>query len=240
MINVSKLGTLGNNLWQYSVARIIAEKYNLKLNCYSIEGFPRTFDKVSGNEYENPIFEITEHFFDLNSLPLNHKIEMKGYVQRYEYIQPYKNKVKEWFNLETKSPLKISSDDFVVSIRRGWNGYPVSLCPPKDFFLNVFNNVKYNRIILCTDSFDDPFFDFLEVLDVEVIKAQFSPLEQFALIQSSNKILLTPSTYCWWASFLSKAEEIYYPLVSDFIPTEKHQNLLVNDESRYIVLNITP
>lgn len=236
MINVSKLGTLGNNLWQYSVSRIIAEKYKLKLNCYSIPGFPRTFEIVNGNEYSNPVFEIQGHYFDLNSLPFNSKIEMNGYVQRYEYIQPFKNKVKKWFQIDTKSPIQLNSDDFVISIRRGWNGYPVSLCPSQEFFLSIFKNINYKRIILCTDSFDDPFFEFLNSLDVEIIKAQYSPLEQFAVIQSANKILLTPSTYCWWASFLSKAQEIYYPLVSDFIPTERNQNLLVYDENRYIVL----
>ena len=47
MINVTKLGTLGNNMWQYSVSRVIAEKNNLQLNCYSIPGFPRTEDVVS-------------------------------------------------------------------------------------------------------------------------------------------------------------------------------------------------
>lgn len=236
MINVSKLGTLGNNLWQYSVSRIIAEKYELKLNCYSIPGFPKTFENVDGNEYLNPIFEIQGHYFDLNSLPSNSRIEMKGYVQRYEYIQPFKNKVRQWFQIDTQSPIQLNSDDFVISIRRGWNGYPVSLCPSQEFFLDVLKNVSYNRIILCTDSFDDPFFEFLNSLDVEIIKAQYSPLDQFALIQSANKILLTPSTYCWWASFLSKAQEIYYPLISDFVPTERNQNLVVYDEDRYILL----
>lgn len=31
MINVHKLGTLGNNMWQYAVARVIAEENNLKV-----------------------------------------------------------------------------------------------------------------------------------------------------------------------------------------------------------------
>lgn len=237
MIFVSKLGTLGNNMWQYAVSRIIAEKYSLKLDCYSIPGFPKTSEIVDGNMYTDPVYEIEGHYFDLDFLPIKCKIEMKGYVQRYEYIKQHKNKVKDWFQLDTESPIKVLQDDFVVSIRRGWNGYPVSLCPPKEFFINIFDRVKYNRIILCTDTFEDPFFDFMNDLNVEVIKAQYSPLEQFALIRSANKILLTPSTYCWWAAFLSNASEIYYPWISDLIPTEKQQNLVVDDESRYIILN---
>lgn len=236
MITVSKLGTLGNNMWQYAVSRIIAKKYNLKLDCYSIPGFPKTFDNIDGNVYIDPVFKIEGHCFNLESLPLRCKIEMNGYVQRYEYIKKYKNEIKDWFQLEINSPIKVLPNDFVVSIRRGWNGYPVSLCPPKEFFINTFDQVNYERIILCTDTFEDPFFDFMKNLNVEVIKAQYSPLEQFALIQSSNKILLTPSTYCWWAAFLSNASEIYYPWISDLIPTENQQNLFVDDDDRYIVL----
>ena len=235
MINVHKLGTLGNNMWQYAVARVIAEKYDLKLDCYSIPGFPNTEQVVDGNEHDSPVVRIEGHSFDLSVLN-DCKIEMAGYVQRYEHIREHKEEVKEWFQLDVESPMEVLPTDFVVSIRRGWNGYPTDLCPSKEYFQEVFSHVEHDRIILCTDSFDDPFFDFINDLDVEVVKAQFSPLEQFVLIKSANKILLTPSTYCWWAAFLSNAEEIYYPWVENMIPTESGVNWFVDDEDRYIVI----
>ena len=237
MINVHKLGTLGNNMWQYAVARVIAEKYNLKLNCYSIPGFPNTEQIVDGDECVSPVIRIEgAEYFDINSPMWKTRVELAGYAQRYEHISEHKDKVKEWFQLDVESPMEVLPTDFVVSIRRGWNGYPVSLCPSKEYFMEIFSHVEYNRIILCTDSFDDPFFDFMNDLDVEVIKAQFSPLEQFALIKSANKILLTSSTYCWWAAFLSDANEIYYPWIGDLIPTDKWVNWFVDDEDRYIVI----
>ena len=237
MINVTKLGTLGNNMWQYSVSRVIAEKNNLQLNCYSIPGFPRTEDVVSGNSYGLPLVNIEGHFFDKELSFANSRVEMKGYVQRYEYIKDHKAKVKEWFQLNVESPMEVLPTDFVVSIRRGWNGWPTSLCPPKEFFLDVFDNVDYERIILCTDSFDDPYFDFIDDLDVDLVKAKYSPLEQFALIKSANKILLTSSTFCWWAAFLSEANEIYYPMIGDLVPTESGGNWFVDDEERYYVID---
>lgn len=236
MINVHKLGTLGNNMWQYAVSRIIAEKNNLKLNCYSIPGFSNTNQIIDGKENDNPVFEINGHHFDINSSLENSRVEMSGYVQRYEYIKPYKDKVRKWFELDIEPPFQVLSTDFVVSIRRGWNGYPTSLCPSKEYFLDIFKNVDHKRIILCTDSFEDPFFGFMNGLDVEVIKARFTPLQQFALIKSANKVLLTASTYCWWAAFLSNASEIYYPWINDLIPTETGVNWFVDDEQRYIVL----
>jgi hypothetical protein len=236
MIQVNRLGTLGNNMWQYAFSRVIAEENNLKLDCYSIPGFPKTLEKIDGNVFSEPVITIHGHYINLEEIDSNCRIEMSGYVQRYEYIKNHKQKVKEWFQLDVNSPIEVLPDDFVVSIRRGWNGYPTSMCPPKEFFIEVFEKVSYNRIILCTDTFDDPFFDFMNSLGVEVIKAKYSILEQFALIMSANKILLTPSTYCWWAAFLSNASEIYYPWTGDLIPTEKGPNLWVDDEDRYIAI----
>ena len=69
MINVTKLGTLGNNMWQYAVARTIAETHKLQLNCYSIPGFPKTFDLVEGNIFNEPVCNIQGHYFDFNSIP---------------------------------------------------------------------------------------------------------------------------------------------------------------------------
>ena len=60
------------------------------------------------------------------------------------------------------------------------------------------------------------YFDFLKLLNKEVIFARFSPIEQFSIIKNSKKIILSPSTFSWWAAFLSDANEIYYPLYSDF------------------------
>lgn len=238
MVTVNKLGTLGNNMWQYAVARIIAETNNLKLNCFSIPGFPNTNNIIDGDEYNNSVFTITGHYFDINNLPKNSKIELNGFFQRYEYICEHKEKIDKWFYLDVKPPIPVLSDDLVVSIRRGWNGYPVSLCPSQEFFLNVFTKIKFKRIILCTDSFEDSFFDFLKNIDVEVIKAEYSILEQFAIIKNANQIVLSPSTFCWWAAYLSNAEKIFYPWINDMIPTDLQLNWYPYNDKRYIKVEI--
>jgi hypothetical protein len=58
-------------------------------------------------------------------------------------------------------------------------------------------------------------------------------LEQFALIKSAKKIAISPSTYSWWASFLSDADTVYYPMFKHFIPDENHTNTVVDDEQRF-------
>ena len=120
MISVHKLGTLGNNLWQYAVSRVIAEENNLKLDCYSIPGFPETFLPVEGETHLRPTVLIEGHYFDPGLNFRGKKIEMKGYVQRYEYIKKYKKQVRDWLKLDVSPPIEVLPDDFVVSVRRGW------------------------------------------------------------------------------------------------------------------------
>jgi hypothetical protein len=235
MINVKYNGTFGNNMWQYAVARIIAEERNLQLNVPPIEGLPNTYEHVNGrNDYNSSIL-LTGHTIDFNSLD-NKSIFMDGYFQRYEYIKGHKEKIKKWFQTSI-DPIEVNSNDLVLTIRRGWNGYPVHLCPPASFYLDVLDHIDYDKIILCTDTFEDPYFNFLDSLDVPVIKAQYSGLDQYVLIKSANKILISPSTFSWWASYLSDATEIYYPMISDLIPTENGVNWLVDDEDRYVFIN---
>ena len=111
------------------------------------------------------------------------------------------------------------------------------MCPNKSFFENLLKTIKYDKIVLCTDTFDDSFFDFLREMP-NLVEARFSALEQFMLIKSANKIIITPSTFCWWAAFLSNATEIYYPMTVGLIPTTNKENLIVDDEERYKYLNI--
>ena len=259
MITVERLGTFGNNIWEYATARILAEKLGLKLKCASniddsigsagfteksassswITGLPNTKPEIDGEVIEEPVV-VLPRYHDLNSISKG-RIIMNDFYDHYKHIKNHKKQVKEWFKTNIESPIVVNHDDLVLTIRRGWcnssptvpinNGgcYPVSMCPPGAFFLKLLKKIDYKRIILCTDSFDDPYFEFLNELDCEVIKADFSGIEQFALINSANKIVITTSTFCWWGAFLSNATEIYCPWIQDL-----NNSWYVDDEERFI------
>jgi len=53
MIKVNYDGNLGNNLFQYCFGRILAEELGYQLVANSIPGFPRTFDEISGFNYQD-------------------------------------------------------------------------------------------------------------------------------------------------------------------------------------------
>jgi hypothetical protein len=232
MLTVKYIGTLGNNLWQYAVGRTIAENYKLKFICNSIPGFPNTEKPIEGKINITPYKPMSGHKINFENIE-NSRNYMEGYFQRYEYIKNNKNQIKLWFESNVKSPINLEQDDLLLTIRRGWNGYPVENCPPNTLYSNIIEESKPKRIILCTDTFEDPYFNFLKKFSTEIVKASYSPLEQFTLIKSAKKIAISPSTYSWWASFLSDADTVYYPMFKHFIPDENHTNTVVDDEQRF-------
>jgi hypothetical protein len=65
------------------------------------------------------------------------------------------------------------------------------------------------------------------------------PIENFQFIKAFSKIVVAPSTFSWWAAFLSDAREIFFPDLrfSAHSPWRQHnQGTIVRlevDEPRY-------
>ena len=248
MIEVKYLGTLGNNMFQYALGRILAEEMGYELSAEPIygenfllregEGFKNTIEKVEGKSYDSSIQVFTQHNLQDLSRILDdeneRRIFLNGWFQRYEFIKPYKDRIKHWYEITDEPPMKLNSNDLVLTIRRTWKNYPIENCLPFSFFENLLEKIEYDRVIICTDVFDDPFFNQFE--KYSPIFAKFPIFEQFNLIKSANKIVMTESTYCWWAGFLSEAKEIYFPLVNDW-KNDSNVSLEIDDEDRFIYVD---
>ena len=105
MINVKYVGRLGNNMFQYSLGRILAESMGLRLNSPPIPEFSRTFELVNPERIEpyEPIV-FNDHVLRINDEPVSVEdivnlkdkaVYLDGWFQRYEYYKPYKQKIRE-------------------------------------------------------------------------------------------------------------------------------------------------
>lgn len=235
VVRIKYNGTLGNNMWQYAVGRLYAERHGHALIADSIEMFPNTTHQVDGIKEIGNLKVCQEHVIEFDHC--DGDILFDGFFQRYEYLRGNKQKLRDWFFQKYKSSINPSETDLVMTIRRGWNGYPVSMCPPIEFYLGIIKKLSPSIIYLCTDTFDDPYFHPLRMIE-NVVFYGGSTEEQFSLLTKAKKMVISPSTYSWWGAYLSDANEILYPWFGDLIPTEYGPNLFVDDESRYIRVDI--
>ena len=129
MVEVIYDGNLGNQLFQYSFGRLLAERLGYRLVAPSIPGFPRTCDRVMGASHpDGEVVVLRGQKPDLQKVLDNHgrglHVLLTGYFQRSEYYQPHVQRIRGWLQPEGKVDVRISPDDVVLSIRRGRDYIP--------------------------------------------------------------------------------------------------------------------
>jgi len=242
MVEVRYIGQLGNNLFQYCLGRIIAEKLGFKLKADPINGFPSTGKNIDGHNWSSYPTQILEgHQVDLQAVledRTKRKIILKGFFQRYEYYRDYKSAIRnDWLLTDINIPDQIDPNDVVIHVRRGdYLNHRYAL--PLSYYESALKKIKYNKVFIVTDDPGDPFIARFKPHNAIIHKG--SMLEDFKFIMLFKKIILSESSFSWWAAFLSGAEEICSPvaLYGRWFAKQPSLygriNLKVDDENRYI------
>jgi hypothetical protein len=254
---------LGNKLFIYSACRIISEllgyelispenalirRENTENGQYKEIIFP--FKGVKGNIVDNPIKVIQDgDIIQLGSIEKliqtypNHGFINQSYFSKYDYIKPYKNKVKEYFKSIVKD--KRVGNDLVIMLRS--SNHDGSFVLPDSYYLNIISQETFDNLYISFDHINkhQSLINKLEKYNPKLIDGNI--LDVFSEITSFNKIIAAQGTFSFWACFLSNAEKIYWPITNDGPNSGKNSNnpvfnsyvnLIVDDEYRYELINI--
>jgi hypothetical protein len=254
---------LGNKLFIYSACRIISEllgyelispenalirREDTKNGQYKEIMFP--FKGVKGNIVDNPIKVIQDgDIIQLGSIENliqsypNHGFINQSYFSKYDYIKPYKIKVKEYFKSIVKD--KRGSNDLVIMLRS--SNHDGSFVLPDSYYLNIISQETFDNLYISFDHINkhQSLINKLEKYNPKLIDGDI--LDVFSEITSFNKIIAAQGTFSFWACFLSNAEKIYWPLTNDGPNSgmnsdnpvyNTYVNLIVDDEERYSNINV--
>ncbi len=107
---------------------------------------------------------------------------------------------------------------------------------PFSFYEEALSMTPHERVFICTDDTSDPFLKRFKKYNAVVCRT--NPLSNLKLTMAARKIVISQSTFCWWAAFLSQAKEIYFPRPLEGFWSASEQkdfiDLRVVDEDRYI------
>jgi len=235
MIKVRYQGRFGNNIFQYCFGRILAEEMNLPLQAAPIEPFVGTREILSGREVTGQPIVLRGHYANLREIISNNNspVIIDGFFQRYEHYRQYKNVIKEkWLCMDEKIKVK-NHEDAVVHIRRGdytQCGYALTA----DSYHKMIRSIDFKDLYIVTDGLSDSFMSNFKTYNPKIISS--SQTSDFKFLMSFDKIILSQSTFSWWAAFLSDASTIVVPETTDGIwgsISRPDIDLTVDDEARY-------
>lgn len=257
MVMIDLPGLLGNRLFGYCMAKIIAEEMGgWKVHSKSIWGFPDTYfcpyNTISQEYATQIVLESPPHFFDFKEILRNKQkrnIKLEGYFISYEPLKKYKNIIRnEWLKIDPELRTSYPNHEAIVVHVRA--EFPDCYFIPFEFYEQALASASYDQVYICTDNPNHPFlrnFDKYNPIIVSTRNISHTlcveerswdeiaslDLDDFLFILSFDKIVCGVSTYSWWAAFLSNAKEIYAPY------DEKFKYLKVDeDRYHYIPINI--
>jgi len=228
IVTWQQLGRFGNNMFQYALARVIAEKYNISyrtdVNFNEEEthnsGFYDEFlnldkfHKLNVNSFYALREDNIDNLLKLDEYGFKHSdfykknLRLEGYFQDNKYFNG--KDVKKYFKVDESRFIDNEDDDLCISLRLG-NDYKCNnWVIDSDSIVNFIDNIYFNRLFIVTDVYDQPILDKFEKYSPIIYNnSGGKPINDFYTLMSFKNLLITNSTFSYWAAVLGKSETIY-------------------------------
>jgi len=176
-------------------------------------------------------YKKVEDFINANP---NRPIEILGYFTKYEYIKPYKEQIKSYYQKYIKP--KRNNDDIIIMLRDSTQDARFVISD--DYYINILENENFDRLYVSFDHCHKHNTLFQKLKKYNPIYLESGIQTLFSEVTSFNKIVASQGTFSFWACFLSNAEKIYWPITEDGPNSNNEKfiegvNLIVDDEDRY-------
>ncbi len=233
-ININYSGRLGNNLFQYVFARLLAAQSGMHLATpFPYQHFLKTTPCTPGAVHERPRRTIREKnvplivagnqvldsaalrarraetpdHYNLSGI-LDQPLEPGRYtlIGNFERSDFYNPREAQIKSFFDLEPLAKNQEDLVMNVRMGdFAEWDLLLHP--QWYLSILGQEQFRRLYIVGARPDEPYLKYFAHYDPVVIPAD--PVGNFHFIRTFDRIVCSNSTYCWWAAFLSEASRIY-------------------------------
>lgn len=237
-------GRLGNRMFQLALGHILAKSLERTLyvdkatNLLSKTTYPQIPCDLDLNQCE--IFQ--GQIIDLEQLKkaqrLNKAIVLGGWFQRYSYYAQHKETISNMYRETLFRDIAGGGDlDIVFHLRTTDYRKPrvraAYINPlPLDYLMTVYYLKPWETVYIITDDINDELvLEFQSLTNGHIISN--SQIDDFNFIRNSKNIVLSTSTFSWWAAWLSEATTIFFLRMGIWNPLLRPDVDLKVTENRY-------
>lgn len=238
MVIVNRRGRLGNVLFQYTFGRIIADSTGMSLHKNFSYGNMKEIINVPGKtkpvtlvvkdceEFEGKIIDLKHVFMHDGGMFID------GFFQHKSYYENRRNQIKSWLFDQ-----KITKQNTVGIHLRFGDYKEINWTLPEEYYDSCIVDSNMSNILIFTDEQQHPYVQ--KLLKKGASLSGMSEEEDLKELASCQKIIMSRSSFSWWAAFLSNAEKVYFPRPKNgfwSIQDTPHKDLYINNPEYFEVI----
>lgn len=234
LVKYDPSGRMGNRMFQYAFGKILALKKNQLFFAEHLPNFTNTFDgdhsKHTPPDYTfiNPLHtrqKYGNHYVNMNELiHYQNDIIIDSFLQKYYYYIDHKYDIKQWFNLNITNNIIPKPNELVIHIREGdYNLLKTAI--PYEYYIKTIKTLGFKTNTIITDECTSPTIQHLknegcQILSTKIVESFRTTCNNFEILDfyymlKAKHLLISHSTFSWWAAFLGEQEHIFYPDVDN-------------------------
>lgn len=205
-VEVEYKGRFGNNLFQYACARLFAEDNGLKLETPWLGGGGVGVRPAAGGEAwkgRQPKIRIgdPDTLFG-RSWPPGHYV-LDGFFQKASWYYARREHVRSFFSVPDVAPLEESHVVACVRLGDYWT-HRIVIHP--DWYKAVLGRLKVESLTVVTDEPGNAFHNVFSSYHPRIVSG--SVADDFHLIRRARTLVLSNSSFSWWAAFMGHAQRM--------------------------------
>ena len=214
MVTVDFTGRTGNHLFQYTMARIIAEDNGLALNSVFPDNdflLPTEYrtSKIEPRTTGNNIDRVFDNDTRLPDVKVKFpRVHLHGFFQKAWFYNKHRDRIRGFWDAPRIK--EKNTKDLVVHFRLAdYNDSKFKCVISPLWYFDIIKKEQFEKlyIVVETHKTNERYLSYFKNFNPIIVSK--SAAEDFHFIRSFDRIVCSNSTFAWWAAFLSDATKIY-------------------------------
>ena len=217
---------MGNKMFAFAFSLRLASRLGYRMESIPVEAFSdstssiiqETNEKTVSNSSVEVVKDTDEPFEKIVERCAGKRVYVRGWFERAEFYTPIRNSLRGVFKINripSAYPVfHFRGEDFIA------HGKEL----PVLYYIEAWQKLgSPKKVIICTDDINYPVIaDFIRITRVDAVVAARDKMTDFALMVGAEELVISRSTFSWWAGFLSNSKVIQ-PLIDEPDASRNHK-----------------